>query len=99
LNYITPASGTSLPEDVAETPLLRVFNLDQLNYTNDPQPGGDGFFDFVANATGNNPLSEQGQFGNMGNQQNQQGGPMGGSGMGNQQNQQQSTNTFTGITV
>lgn len=99
LNYITPAAGTTLPDDVAETPLLRVFHLDQLNYTNDPQPGGDGFFDFVANATGNNPLSEQGQFGNMGNQQNQPGGPMGGSGMGNQQNQQQSTNTFTGITV
>jgi cell surface protein SprA len=31
---------------VAETPLLKVFNLDKLNY-NDDQTGGDGFFDFV----------------------------------------------------
>jgi hypothetical protein len=28
---------------VAETPLLKVFNLDKLNYNNDPQTGGDGF--------------------------------------------------------
>jgi hypothetical protein len=27
----------------AETPLLKVFNLDKLNYNNDPQTGGDGF--------------------------------------------------------
>jgi cell surface protein SprA len=25
--------------------LLKVFNLDKLNYNNDPQTGGDGFFD------------------------------------------------------
>src|SRR5690606_20136419 len=48
LNYITPAAGAELPEDVAETPLLKVFHLDRLNYTNDPQPGGDGFFYYVA---------------------------------------------------
>jgi hypothetical protein len=24
-------------------PLLKVFNLDKLNYNNDPQTGGDGF--------------------------------------------------------
>jgi hypothetical protein len=34
---------------VAETPLLKVFNLDKLNY-NDPQTGGDGF-DFVQGIT------------------------------------------------
>jgi cell surface protein SprA len=31
-------------------PLLKVFNLDKLNY-NDPQTGGDGFFDFVQGIT------------------------------------------------
>lgn len=57
LNYITPFKETSgviplpLPADVAETPLLRVFNLDRLNVTNDPQDGGDGFFDFVPGMT------------------------------------------------
>ncbi|AXG75215.1 cell surface protein SprA [Flavobacterium arcticum] len=57
LNYITAAPGTTgtpavpLPDDVADTPLLRVFNVDRLNYTNDPQVGGDGFFDFVQGVT------------------------------------------------
>ena len=57
VNYIKPASGTAqnpaipLPDDVSETPLLRVFNLDRLNYNNDPQQGGDGFFDFVPGIT------------------------------------------------
>lgn len=58
LNYITQAPATpadpnppALPEGVADTPLLRVFDLDRLNYTNDPQPGGDGFFDFVQGLT------------------------------------------------
>ena len=51
LNYITPAGTTPLPSDVAETPLLRVFNVDKLNFTNDPQEGGDGFFDFVPGIT------------------------------------------------
>lgn len=61
LNYITPANADSpLPvqnestiedEAVADTPLLRVFNVDRLNYTNDPQVDGDGFFDFVPGMT------------------------------------------------
>jgi cell surface protein SprA len=57
LNYITPADNTPLPGEsgplgpVADTPLLRVFNVDRLNFTNDPQVGGDGFFDFVPGLT------------------------------------------------
>jgi len=57
LNYIKPyqdASGNiplPLPAGVAETPLLKVLNMDRLNYTNDPQEGGDGFFDFIPGLT------------------------------------------------
>lgn len=57
LNYITAATGSAsfpavpLPDDVTDTTLLRVFELDQLNYNGDPQQGGDGFFDFVPGIT------------------------------------------------
>ncbi|WP_026718474.1 cell surface protein SprA [Flavobacterium antarcticum] len=59
LNYITEAKGSigqpplPLPADVAETPLLKVFNIDALNYTNDPENNrqGDGFFDFIPGLT------------------------------------------------
>ncbi len=57
INYISPVAGTNfppspLPENkVTETPLLKVFNLDKLNYNNDPQVGGDGFFDFMQGIT------------------------------------------------
>ncbi|WP_290842013.1 cell surface protein SprA [Flavobacterium sp.] len=55
LNYITPVVGTTFPNNpdapVAETPLLKVFNLDRLNYNNDPQVGGDGFFDYYPTQT------------------------------------------------
>nr|WP_288834308.1 cell surface protein SprA [uncultured Flavobacterium sp.] len=57
LNYISPVAGSSFPSNpslenkVAETPLLNVFNLDKLNYNNDRQLGGDGFFDFVPGLT------------------------------------------------
>ncbi|MFN7045554.1 MAG: cell surface protein SprA [Flavobacterium sp.] len=51
LNYITQSGSDPLPADVVETPLLKVFDLDKLNYTNDPQEGGDGFFDFYQGLT------------------------------------------------
>ncbi|SHF71568.1 protein involved in gliding motility SprA [Flavobacterium fluvii] len=57
INYITPVSGSTFPpnpttgNEVAETPLLKVFNLDKLNFNNDPQAGGDGFFDFMQGMT------------------------------------------------
>ncbi|HEX9150842.1 MAG TPA: cell surface protein SprA, partial [Flavobacterium sp.] len=57
LNYITEVPGSPFPANpspenkVAETPLLKVFNLDKLNYNNDPQVGGDGFFDFMQGLT------------------------------------------------
>jgi cell surface protein SprA len=51
LNYITQAGLDPLPSNVSNTPLLKVFNVDKLNYTNDPQPNGDGFFDFYPGIT------------------------------------------------
>jgi cell surface protein SprA len=60
LNYITPVDGTTFPQpnpsdidpvDVNDATLLRVFNLDRLSFNNDPQPGGDGFFDFMPGLT------------------------------------------------
>ncbi|NRT14001.1 cell surface protein SprA [Flavobacterium sp. 28A] len=62
LNYIKEAndiagnpysfpSNPSAENKVKETPLLKVFNLDKLNYNNDPQTGGDGFFDFLSGVT------------------------------------------------
>ncbi|WP_124978828.1 T9SS outer membrane translocon Sov/SprA [Nonlabens xiamenensis] len=57
LNYLTASPGTMtnpavpLPEDVQETTLLRVFNLDRLNQQQDPLPDGDGFFDFIPGLT------------------------------------------------
>ncbi len=51
LNYITQSGINPLPANVKDTPLLKVFNLDKLNFTNDPQPNGDGFFDFYPGIT------------------------------------------------
>ncbi len=57
LNYIDEARGTpqhpyaELPEDVKEKILLSVFNVDRLNFNDDPQQGGDGFFDFIPGIT------------------------------------------------
>ena len=62
LNYITPATDAAgnpvpfpsnpTPENTVEnTTLLKVLNLDRLNYNNDTQAGGDGFFDFIPGLT------------------------------------------------
>ena len=57
LNYISPVEGTPFPtpfgneDPINETPLIRFFNFDRLNFNNDPQNKGDGFFDFVPNIT------------------------------------------------
>jgi len=64
VNYITPVEGTIFPPfdnntpndpsddtEINETPLIRLFHLDRLNFNGDPQIGGDGFFDFVNGVT------------------------------------------------
>lgn len=64
LNFITPVDGTTFPvfdnntpnvtgddRAIQETTLIRLFNLDRLNFNNDPQANGDGFFDFVPGIT------------------------------------------------
>ncbi len=57
INYITPVVGTAFPPNpdidnrLTDTPLLKVFNVDKLNFNNDPQAGGDGFFDFIPGLT------------------------------------------------
>jgi hypothetical protein len=64
LNYISPVDGTPFPVfgnntpfdtsddgEIIDTPLIRLFHLDRLNFNNDPQAGGDGFFDFVQGTT------------------------------------------------
>src|SRR5690606_2638093 len=57
LNYIEAAQGSPehpavpLPDDVEDQILLKVFDVDRLNFNNDPQQGGDGFFDFLPGIT------------------------------------------------
>jgi cell surface protein SprA len=57
INFISAVPGTPFPANptkgnkVEQTPLLKVFDLDKLNYNNDPQAGGDGFFDFIPGLT------------------------------------------------
>jgi cell surface protein SprA len=55
LNYISPVipfpSNPTTENEVAEAPLLRVFNLDRLDASNDPLEGGDGYFDYVSGLT------------------------------------------------
>ncbi|WP_298550035.1 cell surface protein SprA [uncultured Algibacter sp.] len=47
-----PVDGNTPSENLIQnSPLLRVFNLDKLNFNNDPQPKGDGFFDYVPGIT------------------------------------------------
>jgi len=94
LNYISPVAGTALPDGVANTPLLNVFNLDRLNSTNDPQNGGDGWFDFIANSPTSDPFSNNNGNNSGGGNYNNTGGNYNG---GN--NALQNTNKFEGITV
>jgi cell surface protein SprA len=52
--YEEPAGGEKrfLPDtEIKGKPLLLVFNLDRLNIQGDPQPSGDGVFDFVPGVT------------------------------------------------
>ncbi|WP_171032423.1 T9SS outer membrane translocon Sov/SprA [Winogradskyella algicola] len=64
VNYIRPVEGTTFPlynnntpldpnddTEIQETPLIRLFHVDRLNINNDPQEGGDGFFDYVPGLT------------------------------------------------
>lgn len=41
-------TNTADDTEINETPLIRLFHLDRLNFNNDPQERGDGFFDYVA---------------------------------------------------
>lgn len=50
-NYLTKVNDNGWPANLEERILLDVFNLDRLNFYNDAQPGGDGFFDFVPGVT------------------------------------------------
>jgi len=72
LNYIRPVEGTPFPPfnnntptntsddtEINETPLIRLFHLDRLNFNNDPQERGDGFFDYVPGLT---VLSQNGKI-------------------------------------
>ncbi|UZO81208.1 cell surface protein SprA [Aquimarina sp. ERC-38] len=53
LNYLEDVEGDDLllPDDVEDTRLLRVFQMDRLNPNSDPVLGGDGFFDYVPGIT------------------------------------------------
>ncbi len=44
-------NDTSDDSQISETPLIRLFHLDKLNYNGDEQVQGDGFFDFVEGVT------------------------------------------------
>jgi len=72
VNYIKPVEGTPFPPfnnntptntaddtEINETPLIRLFHLDRLNFNNDPQERGDGFFDYVEGMT---VLSQNGKI-------------------------------------
>lgn len=51
INYIEKVDNTGWPSGLEDRILLNLFNFDRLNKYNDPQPGGDGFFDFVPGVT------------------------------------------------
>ena len=51
INYIEKVNNTGWPTGLEDRILLNLFNFDRLNKYNDPQPGGDGFFDFLPGIT------------------------------------------------
>nr|WP_236636904.1 cell surface protein SprA [Sinomicrobium sp. N-1-3-6] len=51
INYIRPVEESSWPSGLQDRILLDVFNFDRLNAYNDPQNGGDGFFDYYPGIT------------------------------------------------
>ena len=51
INYLTPVDKSIWPKIMDDRILLNTFNLDQLNFYQDPQPEGDGFFDYIPGVT------------------------------------------------
>ena len=51
INYLTPIDKSIWPENMDDRVLLNTFNLDKLNFYKDPQPEGDGFFDYIQGVT------------------------------------------------
>ncbi|MFJ1262731.1 cell surface protein SprA [Capnocytophaga canis] len=51
LNYISKVSDAGWDNGLEDKILLNLFNFDRLNKYQDPQPGGDGFFDFIPGIT------------------------------------------------
>lgn len=51
INYLTPVDPSIWPEEMDNRILLNTFNLDKLNFYQDPQPEGDGFFDYIPGVT------------------------------------------------
>ena len=51
INYLPAVDASIWPEALKNQILLRTLSLDRLNLYNDPEPEGDGFFDFVPGIT------------------------------------------------
>ena len=51
INYIEKVDNAGWPTGLEDRILLNLFNFDRLNKYNDPQPGGDGFFDYLPGIT------------------------------------------------
>ena len=51
INYLTPIDKAIWPEAMGDRVLLNTFSLDKLNFYQDPQPEGDGFFDYIPGVT------------------------------------------------
>ena len=51
INYLTPVDASIWPEELVNRILLQSLRLDRLNIYNDPEPEGDGFFDYIPGIT------------------------------------------------